>query len=80
MGVGELLGIRLTRRTGVVRQMGARRVWDSTAELRTMTRRDVGERRVGVQRGSIGSKVEGRVVVDALGSRKLEKECKRGWE
>ena len=80
MGFGELLGIRLTRRIGVVRRMGAQGVRDSTAELRTMMRRDVGERRMGVQRGSIGWKVEYRVVVDVLSSCKFEKERKRGWE
>ena len=80
MGVGELLGIRLTRRTGIVRRMGARGIRGSTAESQVVTRRDVEERRMGGQRGGIGRTIEGGVIVGALGSLKLEKERKRGWE
>jgi len=63
-GVGEVVGVKLIRRIGVVRRMGARGCRGSAAESQMM-RRDVEERRMGVQRGGIGWMIEDRVIVGA---------------
>ena len=78
MEAGEAVAVELIQRTGVIRRMGGRGCRGSTAESQTMTRRDVEERRMGVQRGSIDWNVEGREGGDALGNRKIGKDGKRG--